>query len=345
MAGDSYVVWGYLAGSTLPPNIASADDARDWFKVTWDLPASFREIKHPGVAEVRQDSGTWVAGTPRRTRVYSKVALQVRVRVDDQDDAMSVAQREVMPRHLAALSAWVGNPLYCTPIAFHRAEEPENWLPRMSQGTTTFWRNPPFREAVEGDEDTLASLAWAAELDATGRAAAADMALANSYLHSRTDDAQEVRALLLTYFFVIERIANRVARYNPLAPTDAETGPVIDDLEHALDVASRQADKVKAVHDAARALQGLHSRGIRRSVREAGQGIGLPGAVIQEAVKFCDLRSRELGHVAPLGSPAAATGSDPEGLLAWIDRAQACAHAYLSAYLHWVGERGVAAID
>lgn len=279
--------------------------------------------------------GTWVTGTRRRTRVQSPVAFQAPVRVGDPDVALREAQDVVLPRYLAALAALTGSPLYGVPVAFHPADEPEKWCPRMSEANVQQFV-PRLLEVEE--PDVLAGLVWAAEHDHTARLAALEINVANNYLHSRTDDLADVRAILLTYFFVLERIANRVARYYPLRPKPAETWPAIEKLERALGTAANVEAKVQAVRTAAQALQAQHSRGIKRRVREAGRVIGLDDDMVRNAGELTDLRNESLGHASALGHESAEMAE-------WLPRAQDCAHAYLSAYLRWVNERGFAAFD
>ncbi|WP_183099605.1 hypothetical protein [Nocardioides pelophilus] len=337
-SGDLYVIWGYVAGTVLPPNITSGDTSGDnWFRITQDVPESFKRLDPPGIVEARMSSGTWVTGIARRTRAHSRAVFQVPVRVDHPDDAMPAVEREVLPNRLAAISAIAGSPLVGVPLAFHAAGEPEAWLPRRSDAEVHYFAAQQHdAEAIDSDE--AAGVIWAAEHDYTARRAAADMYRGNHRLYSHADDPADVRAALLTYFFVLERISDRIERFYPLRPASDEMEPLIDNLEVGLDHAESVADKVQAVKVAAQKLQALHSRGMHRRVKEAGRTFGLDEDVTRTAGELTDLRNSTLGHV-----PKAE--EQPAELLDWLPKAQRCAHMYLSAYLHWVNNRGVAARD
>ncbi|GAB3785350.1 hypothetical protein [Nocardioides ungokensis] len=336
--GDVYVVWGYIAGAVLPPNLEfDGPEGGDWLCVTQDVPDSFRRLDPPGVVEAQLGGGTWATGTGRRTRVRSAAVFKVSVRVVDPDDAMRTAEAEVLPRLLAVVSAMTGSPMFGAPVAFHAANEPEQWLPRRSDAWVDAFTPRQFK-AEEADPDEWAGVVWAAQHDYTARHAAVDMYVANNRYLSHGDDAADVRTALLTYFFVLERIADRIGRFFPPKPTPDESAPLVETLEKALDRATSVEQKVECVRVAAQKLQALHSRGIKRRVVEAGGTIDVDENVVRTAGQFADLRNSQLGHVPSAGETA-------KDLVGWLPKAQQCAHAYLSAYLRWVEGRDQAASD
>ena len=188
------------------------------------------------------------------------------------------------------------------------------------------------------DSDEWAGVIRAAEHDFTARRAAVDMYIGNNRFHSHEDDPADVRTTLLTYFFVLERIANRTNRFDPLRPGQDEVTPMMARLERGLEQSATVDDKVAAVRAAAQKLQALHSRGMKRRVMEAGRTVGLDDIVTRTAGELTDLRNSTLGHVPTSGEPTS-------HLLDWLPRAQECAHSYLSGYLRWVHDRGFAASD
>lgn len=337
-AGGLYVVWGYIAGKVMPPNVTIGDlEGDNWFRITYEPPESFSRLDPPGVVSAGATGGTWATGTERRIRVFSRAAFQVPVRVDDPDEAMRTAEQEVLPRHLAATSAVTGCPLYAVPLAFHAAGEPEAWRPRRADASVLIF-NPKLLDAETVDAEQAAGFAWAAEHDYTARRAAVDMYVGNHRMLSHADNSSDVQAVLLSYFFVLERIANRIARFFPLRPGPEESAPLIESLEIALEDARSIEGKVEAVRVAAQRLQAIHSRGMRRRVKEAGTTMGLPDEVSGTAGELTDLRNTSLGHVSTADQA-------PDALIAWLPKAQECAHAYLSGYLSWVHDRGFAAYD
>ncbi|WP_191682101.1 hypothetical protein [Janibacter melonis] len=333
-AGDLYVVWGYLAGRLLPPGFLLGDPAGDdWFKIIYNPTESFLEIPQPGLVEVESPGGTWIAGTGRRLRVKSPAVFQIPVRVEDPDLAMRTVEKEVLPRRLASISAMMGSPVYAAPIAFHLAGQPEEWLPRPNVAQLEFLL-PGFFEATPADLEDWGWLVWAADNDATARQAAGDLYLADHHLHCQPSDIADTSATLLKFFFVIERIANKVTDSSPLTPDPSQVDPTIRRLEAGLEGANDLPSKVAHVRRAAQQLQALHSRGMARRVRDAGELIGLDSLILEEARELVDLRHATLGHVA--------SQQDSGELVGWLPRAQYCAHAFLAAYLGWVRERGIA---
>lgn len=338
MSRDLYVVWGYLAGRVLPPNFTMGDTGEEaWIQVLHDPPESFKRIEFPGILQVTDAGPAWVAGVGRRIRTKSQAVFRVPVRVENPNEAMRAAERDVLPRHLAAISAMTGDPIYGVPVAFHAASEPLKWRSRMYETWVPGWL-PSLLDAETVDRDTWSEVAWAAEHDHTARRAAADLYVANSRLQSHEDDIADVRAALLSYFFVLKKISDRIARFDPLKPKESETGPAIEDLEEALAKATTVTAKVKAVHNAAQKLQAMHSRGIERRVKEAGRKLGLRDETVRKAGALAKLRNATLGHVARADEELAELSG------ALLD-AQSCAHDYMGGYLRWVGARGFAAFD
>jgi hypothetical protein len=155
------------------------------------------------------------------------------------------------------------------------------------------------------------------------------------YLAGRTDNTAETQAILSTYYFVIERIVGRLNKDRPLSVDPDAPRQRIEELRQELESATSVDEQVVAVLAARDKLMGLRRRGLRRGVREAGVALRIADAMVIDAVKFTDLRNAKLGHPAPLGDHS-------RELDGWLMRAQACAMAYLAAYLRWVDERGYA---
>lgn len=327
-----FVAWGYVAGAALHPGFR-LDELDGWFELTTELPDSFLQLKPPGVLESKLPGGFYVTGVKRQPRVGSKIAFRLSVEAVDSDVAFQKAQDEILPVYLAGLSAIAEQPLYGAVVAVHEQGQDEQWCSRMSSSEMLLIAKPRILRATELEE--APSLVWAARHDATGRLAAREFQAANMYLACRTDDMADAQAILSTYYFILERIANRLNKDRPLRPDPDEASQRIQKLQLSLEEGSSVDAQVTAIQSAHRDLQGLRRRGLRKGIRDAGEAIGVADERITEAVKFTDLRNSKLGHPAPLGDHS-------RELDEWLPRAQACAMAYLAAYLRWVDKRGVA---
>jgi hypothetical protein len=320
----------------MPPVITLGDPTGDdWFRITYDLPDSFVQMQPLADMRAGVKGRTWAAGSQRSVRIFSRAAFQVPVRVEDPDEALRAAE-VLATQRLAAVSAMTGSPTYGVPLAFHELGHPEEWLPRIGKAEVLLW-NPLLLDADDVDPST-AGIFWAAQHDVTARRAAIDMHAGNVRSLSHGYDYADVQAALLSFFFVLERIANRVDRFYPQRPDPINQVGIIRDLEEALSGTYRLSDKLKAVHSANRDLKALQQLGLKRKVKEAGRVVGVTEAVRSTAGDFADLRNGTLGHVS----------ADPQSLddlVPWLDRAQNCSHEYLSAYLRWVADRGFAAKD
>jgi hypothetical protein len=330
-ADRGFVAWGYVAGAALHPGFRHAD-GQEWFEVTTEPPDSFLQLEPPGVLESKLPGGFYVTGVKRQPRVGSKVAFRLSVEAADPDVAFQKAQDQVLPLYLAGLSAIAEQPLYGAVVAVHEQGQDEQWCSRMSKSEVLTWRPRNLSaEELEG----LPGLVWAARHDATGRLAAREFHAANMYLACRTDDLADAQAILSTYFFVLERIAQRLNKDRPLRPDPDEARQRIQELRQLLDQKSGVDEQVSAIRQARDDLEGLHRRGTWRGIREAGKVMGVPDEMIAEAAKLTKLRNKMLGHPAPLGDHS-------RELDAWLPKAQACAMAYVAAYLRWVDKRDLA---
>lgn len=329
----SFVAWGFVAGAALPPGLR-LDGSAGWFEVMYELPDSFQRLKPPGVAEIKvAGSHFFATSTQRQPRVGSKAGFRLSVEAPDADVAFRKARDEILPVYLAGLAAIDENPLYGAVVAVHEQGHDQQWCSRMSTASALAW-NPRILQTTDVEEQGP-SLVWAAQHDATGRVAAMEFQTANMYLAGKTDSAAETQAILSTYYFVIERIVNRLNKDRPLSVDPEAQRQRIEELQEELETAISVDEQVAAVLRARDELMGLRRRGLRRGVREAGMALRVADAMVVEAVKFTDLRNARLGHPAPLGDHS-------RELDEWLMRAQACAMAYLAAYLRWVDERGFA---
>lgn len=327
-----FVAWGYITGAALHTGFRIGD-ADDWFAVTTTPPQSFRLLSPPGSQESQMPGGFYVTGVKRQPRVGSQVAFQVTVRAADPDIAFTKAQDQILPFYLAGLSSVAEEPLFAAVVAVHEQGDDEGWFPRMSSSELQFTPKP--RTLRDEELQDVPGLVWAAQHDATGRLAATEFHAANMSIASRTGAMADDQAILSTYYFVLERITNRLNKDQPLRSDPNDVKRRIGELQKALETAPTVNAQAKAVHDAHRDLQSLSRRGMRRGVRDAGQALGIPNNQISEATKFTDLRNKKLGHPAPLGEHS-------KELEAWLPRAQTCAMSYLAAYLRWVDKRGFA---
>jgi hypothetical protein len=326
-----FVAWGYITGAALHTGFRIGDQD-DWFALTTAPPESFRRLSPPGYVESRMPGGFYVTGVKRQPRVGSRMAFQVTVTASDPDIAFTKAQVQILPFYLAGLSSIAEEPLFAAVVAVH-AQGNEGWFPRVSSSELLFTPKP--RMLRDEELQDLPGLVWAAQHDATGRLAATEFHAANMSMASRTGAVADDQAILSTYYFVLERIANRLNKDQPLRSDPEDARRRIGGLQKALEDAPTVEAQVTAVQDAHRDLQSLSRRGMRRGIRDAGQALGIPDDQIAEAIKFTDLRNKKLGHPAPLGEHSSE-------LETWLSRAQRCAMTYLAAYLRWVDERGFA---
>lgn len=332
-SSKTYVAWGYIAGAALHHGLR-LKDGNGWFELTATPPESFRRLPPPGVVESGMSGGFYVTGVRRQPRVGSDVAFQLTVDATDPEVAFVTAQDRILPMYLAGMSSIAEQPLFGAVVAVHEDGDPEGWLPRVASAEMRFFPNPRILSADE--LAPLAGLVWSARHDATGRLAATEFHAANMYLGCRTGDSADDQAILSTYFFVIERIAKRLGKDRPLQIDPGDAQEQIDQLQRRLSDGGELAVQIKAVVDTAGVLRGMSTRGMRRGVRDAGTELGVASGTIEDAVKFTDLRNSRLGHPAPLGEHSVE-------LERWLPRAQACAMAYLAAYLRWVyQQRGYA---
>ncbi len=147
------------------------------------------------------------------------------------------------------------------------------------------------------------------------RRAAHDLQVANLGLYSRAPDTADAQSILVTYYFVVERIANQVSQMNPQPPATSESIPHLERLEQQLRKAETVEAKVEAVKLAATRLRDLHTRGMKQRVVDAGTLLGIPPNSVRDAGKFTTLRHSRLAHASKLG------GRSPE-LDDWLPRAQ-----------------------
>lgn len=289
-----------------------------------------------------QQEITWVGGTSRQTRVGSELAFNTAVEAADEAEAMHIVNDEVLPRYLATVCAVSDCPIYGVVVAAHPVAPPKTEVQWVSDSPTArlfYWHAPPpARISDQPMLDEGPELLWVATHDGVARRAAYDLHVANLSLHSRGSDSADAQSILMTYYFVLERIANQVSRLNPQPPATSQSIPHIERLEHQLHEAETVEAKVDAVKIAATKLKDLHTRGMKRQVVDAGGLLGISTNSVRDAGKFTTLRHTRLAHTSKLG------GRSPE-LDDWLPRAQRCAIEYLSAYLRWVAARGVAIPD
>src|SRR3954466_2655659 len=116
------------------------------------------------------------------------------------------------------------------------------------------------------------------------------------------DEAVNAHAVLLTYYFAIERIARSVAGSGRVDPPDDAVTPHLERLRRSLDTASSLTEQVGAVRKAAGALQDLHSLSMRKRVEVAGRILCLEDHIVAQAADFTDFRHRRLSHASTLGT-------------------------------------------
>lgn len=229
--------------------------------------------------------------------------------------------------------------MYGVVIAAHVVAPPEVTVDWVSDSPTShlfYWAAPPPARLPDeplGEEGP--GLLWAATHDGVARQAAYDLHAANLGLHSRTEETADAQSILLTYYFVHERIANSLWRLHPRPSPIDESIPHLEWLEGQLQERSSVQAKIEAVKAASTKLAELHTQSMKRKVVDAGNLLGLSSNTIREAGQFTTLRHTRLAHASKLGSHS------PE-LNDWLPRAQQCAIEYLSGYLRWVAVRGQA---
>ena len=340
MANQEYRVWGYIAGDPLPPDMVFNLGGGPWLRLTRDIPEVLHRCGPVSSLQIKPAArSTWIGGSSRLTVAGSELAFETAVDGEDEERAMRLVQNQVLPRYLATLSALAEVPIYGVVVAAHREAAPGEtvgWMSDSPTGRIFDWSSPgPARMPVAMVQESPALL-WAATNDATARRAAYDLHSANLNLYSRSNDTADLQSILLTYYFVLERISRQVGRLHPqpAPPADASQRAVVK-LEKALERSDTVDRKVAAVRKAATTLQALHSRSMRKQVEDAGEVIRVDPGMVRLAGRLTDLRHRRLGHVSALGH-------ESDELDAWLDDAQRCAVSYLSKYLRWVGKRGEA---
>lgn len=344
MTTRRFRVWGYVAGDRLPPDMAFNDPGGEQFRFTRRLPqALLRSGPVDSLSVAPQQGITWVGGTSRQTRVGSELAFNTAVEAADEAEAMHIVNDEVLPRYLATVCAVAGCPIYGVVVAAHPVAPPKaevHWVSDSPTARLFYWyAPPPARIPDKSMLDEGPGLLWVATHDGVAHRAAYDLHVANLGLHSRGPDSADAQSILLTYYLVLERIANQVSRLNPQPPpATSQSAPHIDRLEQQLHEAKTVEAKVDAVKIAATRLRDLHTRGMKRQVVDAGGLLGISTEFVRDAGKFTTLRHARLAHASKLGGRSAELDD-------WLPRAQRCAMEYLSAYLRWVLDRGIAIPD
>jgi len=302
-------VWGYVAGDRLPPDMTFNDPGGEQFRFTRRLPQPLLRSGPVNSLSVASQQGiTWVGGTSRQTRVGSELAFNTAVEAADEAEAMHIVNDEVLPRYLATVCAIADCPIYGVVVAAHPVAPPKadvQWASDSPTARLFYWyAPPPARISDQPMHDEGPELLWVATHDGVARRAAHDLHVANLSLHSRGPDSADAQSILMTYYFVLERIANQVSRLNPQPPATSQSIPHVERLEQQLHEAETVEAKVDAVKIAATKLKDLHTRGMKRQVVDAGGLLGISTNSVRDAGKFTTLRHTRLAHASKLGGRA-----------------------------------------
>lgn len=245
---------------------------------------------------------------------------------------MHIVQDDILPRYLATFSAVGDCPIYGAVIAAHPVAPPKIEVQWMSTSPTVrlfHWGSPPPSQiSKQSMVDEGSALLRVATHDEVARSAAYDLQTANLALYSRAPDTADAKSILMTYYFVLDRIAQRVSPKPLKTPETFKSIPHLERLEQQLHAAETVEAKVDAVKRAATKLQELHARGMKQQVMDAGEVLSLSPNSVSSAGDFTALRHARLAHTSKLGELSSEL--DP-----WLERAQTCAIEYLSGYLRW----------
>ncbi len=326
-------VWGFLVGDRLP-----AEQSIGCLEVTQTIPEQLRRLARVGRGGLRAeapDAPAWVAGSGAYTTVRSQHAFHTVVMAETQYRAPEIVDEDVLPPVLAGLTALNGSTVEGEVVMVRPTDQPNGQAYGMASATAAIRSSIP---TTIHDERWIAranELTHAAMHDSTASRAAREIQLANRHRWVIGDEVVNAQAVLLTYFFVIERIAKRVAKVGSWAVDATRQEMLADGLLNSLRTHRSAKVRVKQIRNAAVELDRLEYNFVKQRISRAGAELGLSTTMVMEAGRFTDLRNRQLGHATALGA-----GPQRE-VFGYLDKAGELARAFLTAYLARIADQGV----